>query len=315
VVRAEYKDAQLNYDHAQKLLKQMQEKLVYAQRQNPAASDLAELKKAIREQEDVAEDAGKMLANIIKAKSIIYTGSTAPSEGQAALEAEKHWLESQLASLSKLAGEQLFAFAAGLEVPDNAVRPLYPKYLDRKKDLEGLRALGLGTDHPTVRERTQEVEEIRKQLDAGLVALNDALRARLDLINAQLERARAASRSAATASSPAAAGFRAEQARLEAQLKALSTLAGEALYLFAANLDLTTNPVPELHRRLIETQLEIADLRATGLADDHPKVVARTKHLKVLQQQLQTTVDALKDTLRAKLTVTEAQLNAASKSR
>jgi hypothetical protein len=273
----------------------------------------AQLDKALVAFQPKLDKAQQRLADTVKAKVPTRSAVPAPAGGIAQLEAEKRKLEAQLAALLKLRDEPLCDFAATLDVPDNAIPTLYPHYLERKKDYENIMALGLTPDHPTAREKLQQLDAIRAQLDDGIAALRDSYRAKLNLANARLEQARAATPRAAGPPAAPPAGLRAEQARLAAQLKALSSLSGEALLIFAGNLGLAANPVPELHRRLTEATLQIADLRAEGLADDHPKVAANNARLKALNQQLQTVIDGLKEALRANLTVVEAQLNAERK--
>jgi capsular polysaccharide biosynthesis protein len=103
---------------------------------------LLELNKAVRNQEDRVEERRKVLATIVRTKGIIYKGTdsfygqTGVDEDQGArtaleaynlLEQEKRKLESQINSLLKYDSDQLMVYAAGLDLPDNIIRNLYPQ--------------------------------------------------------------------------------------------------------------------------------------------------------------------------------------------
>ena len=102
-----------------------------------------ELNKAVRDQEDKVEERRKVLATIVRTKGIIYKGQdsfygqSGVDEDQGArsalqtfneLEQEKMQLESQINSLLKYDSDQLMVYAAGLNLPDNIIRNLYPQY-------------------------------------------------------------------------------------------------------------------------------------------------------------------------------------------
>ena len=104
---------------------------------------LHELNKAVRDQEDKVEERRKVLATIVRTKGIIYKGTdsfygqSGVDEDQGArnalqtfhqLEQEKMQLESQISSLLKYDSDQLMVYAAGLDLPDNIIRNLYPQY-------------------------------------------------------------------------------------------------------------------------------------------------------------------------------------------
>jgi capsular exopolysaccharide synthesis family protein len=161
-----------------------------------AENALQELNKAVRNQEDKVEERRKVLATIVRTKGIIYKGSdsfygqTGVDEDQGArsalmaynqLEQEKRKLESQISSLLKYDSEQLMVYAAGLDLPDNIIRSLYPQYLEGKRQLDGLRINGLGAKHPTVLAANDQIQNMKRQLDEGVVNLRATLTAQLDL--------------------------------------------------------------------------------------------------------------------------------------
>jgi succinoglycan biosynthesis transport protein ExoP len=165
---------------------------------------LVELKKAVRAQEDTVEERRKVLANIVRSKGIIYRGpdsyyqQTGMEDDNGArtaldtfnqLETEKMQLESMIQSLLKYSSEQLMVYASGLQLPDNVIQTLYPKYLEQKSQFEGLKRQGLGSKHPTMLSHAQVLEAMKKQLDEGVISLRDTLQAKLELAEARYKRA------------------------------------------------------------------------------------------------------------------------------
>ncbi len=165
---------------------------------------LLELKKAVRTQEDTVEERRKVLANIVRSKGIIYygpdsyyqrTGMEDDNGAKSALdtfnqlETEKMQLESMIQSLLKYSADQLMVYASGLQLPDNVIQTLYPKYLEQKTQFEGLKRQGLGLQHPTMLASAQVLESMKKQLDEGVVSLRDTLQAKLELAEARYKRA------------------------------------------------------------------------------------------------------------------------------
>lgn len=160
---------------------------------------LHELNKAVRDQEDKVEERRKVLATIVRTKGIIYRGTESGvdehQDGKSAtqayhgLEQEKMQLEAQISSLLKYDNDQLMVYAAGLDLPDNIIRNLYPQYLQAKRDLEGIRINGLDARHPTVLEKVDQIGNMKKQLDEGVVNLRATLKARLDLTRERLKQA------------------------------------------------------------------------------------------------------------------------------
>jgi tetratricopeptide (TPR) repeat protein len=167
--------------------------------QGSGASEVVirEMRKAIREQEDKVEERRKVLANIGRAKGLIYreAGMENDSADRSAidtfnqLETEKLQSESMIQSLLKYDGERLMTYASGLQLPDNAVKTLYPKYLEQKSKLELMQKQGAREQDPTLRAQQQATESMKKQLDEGVVLLRDTLQAKMELAEARLKRA------------------------------------------------------------------------------------------------------------------------------
>ena len=175
--------------------------------ESPVASSKSfeELRKAIKEQEDKVEERRKVLATIVRTKGIIYMGEDAfhgqekvdADQGAKAglqtflqLEQEKMQLESQFSNLLKYNGDPLMVFAAGLSLPDNVVKNLYPQYLEAKRQLETLKVNGIGENHPTFRAKVEQISSLQKQLDEGVVDLRATLQAKLELGTERLKRSK-----------------------------------------------------------------------------------------------------------------------------
>jgi polysaccharide biosynthesis transport protein len=166
---------------------------------NESERDIEKINTMVREQEDKVEERRKVLANIMHTKGIIYKGTEnhysagAQPDRQTALqdfyqlEQEKLQIESQISSLLKYDNEQLMVYASGLDVPNNIIRILYPQYLEAKRQLDDLKRNGSGDDDPSVRAMGERIEEIKMQLDEGMVKLRATLQARLDLTTARLK--------------------------------------------------------------------------------------------------------------------------------
>ncbi len=160
-----------------------------------------ELNKAVRDQEDKVEERRKVLATIVRTKGIIYKGTdsfygqSGVNEDQGAqnaqqtfhqIEQEKMQLESQISSLLKYDSDQLMMFS-GLNLPDGIIRNLLPQYQEAKRQLEGLKISGYGDQHPTVLAAVDQIENMKKQLDEGVVNLRATLKAQLDLASERLK--------------------------------------------------------------------------------------------------------------------------------
>ncbi|MDB6077870.1 MAG: capsular exopolysaccharide family [Akkermansiaceae bacterium] len=182
----------------------------YARRRNQLVDDansqvIDELRKAVKTQEDIVEDKRQALQTIIRTQGIIYSnsarGSGQPggfSESQTAEMAAKAYveteqsriqLESQIETLLQYDGTQLIAYAAGLDLPDNLVKTLYPQYLEEKRKLEAMMSMGgLGERHPSVIAERGVIEQMQKDLDAAVGNLRGVLKAKLDLAKETLKR-------------------------------------------------------------------------------------------------------------------------------
>jgi capsular exopolysaccharide synthesis family protein len=162
-----------------------------------------EIRKATRLQEDKVEDRRKVLTTISRTKDIIYYGDPEMSRGGGfeedseathalnswvELEDERMNLESQVQNLLKYDSEALLIYASGLNLPDNIIKSLYPQYLEQVRQIEGLKASGLGNRHPTILSNIRIMERTKEQLYEGVVNLRSRLQGNLELINERLEK-------------------------------------------------------------------------------------------------------------------------------
>ena len=167
-----------------------------------ADKGLYELKKAVRDQEDKVEERRKVLATIVRTKGIIYKGQDSfygqsgvdeDQEARTAMEAynqlqqEKMQLGSQINSLLKYDSDQLMVYAAGLDLPDNIIKNLYPQYLDAVRQLRTIKTSGLGDRHPAVLAAAEQIEGMKLQLDEGVVNLRATLQVQLGMAEDRLK--------------------------------------------------------------------------------------------------------------------------------
>ena len=165
---------------------------------------ISELRKAVQGQEDETQEAYKDLTTLSRIKDLIYYADrNAPNQGalnedQSAiyalnqftvLQSEVAQLDSQIKTLHQYDSEELLVFAAGLDFPDNIIRVLYPEYLQRKREIDGLKASGYGNKHPTILSNQQVIDSIHVQLMEGVVNLRTRLQGQLDLLKARLANA------------------------------------------------------------------------------------------------------------------------------
>ena len=160
-----------------------------------------ELKRAVQVQEDETQEAYKELTTLSRINDLIYYADRTTSnhgalnEDQDAifalqeyneLQSEMMQLQSQIKSLLEYDSEELLVFAAGLDLPDNIIKLLYPDYLKQKRDIDGLIASGYGKKHPTVMSSQQVLDSTHKQLMEGVVNLRSRLQGQLDMTKERL---------------------------------------------------------------------------------------------------------------------------------
>ena len=167
-----------------------------------ADKGLVELNKAVRDQEDKVEERRKLLGTIVRTKGIIYRGldssrnQSGVNEDQGAqsalenynkLKQDKGTLETQIRTLMDYSSDQLMVYAAGLDLPDNIIKLLYPQYLEATRQLGSLKNAGLGPNHPMVVSAVGSMNTMKQQLDEGVANLRATLKAKLVMASDSLK--------------------------------------------------------------------------------------------------------------------------------
>jgi polysaccharide biosynthesis transport protein len=159
-----------------------------------------QLKEAIQNQEDQTQEAYTHLTTLSRVNNLRYSPDRSGSNLGAIsdqnaffaeqeynkLESEVFQLETQIKSLLEFDSEELLVFAAGLDLPDNIIKILYPDYLKQKRDLEGLYASGYGKKHPLILANKQVIDSTHAQLMEGVVNLRTRLQGQLDITKERL---------------------------------------------------------------------------------------------------------------------------------
>lgn len=161
-----------------------------------------ELRKAVRDQEDRVEENRQTLTTISRTKKLIYWDSSMNAYGgidedqearsalnqYTLLENEVASLESQITNLMQFDAEQLLIYASGLNLPDNIIKSLYPQYLSLQREIDGMKASGLGNQHPSIVTTRKLLESMKVQLDEGVVNLRTRLQGQLEMTKERLEK-------------------------------------------------------------------------------------------------------------------------------
>ncbi|MEO7099420.1 MAG: von Willebrand factor type A domain-containing protein [Luteolibacter sp.] len=167
-----------------------------------AAAELAELNKAVRDQEEKVDERRKLLTTITRTKGIIYKGQdsfygqSGVNEDQGAqhaletynkVEQDKAQLENQINGLLKYDNDQLMTYASGLDLPDNTIKSLYPQYKENQLKLAKLKSEGLAENHPEVVAAKEQTEAMKHQIDEGVVNLRATMQSQLAVANDRLK--------------------------------------------------------------------------------------------------------------------------------
>ncbi len=144
------------------------------------------LDRAILNQEAKLEERRKVLATIVRTKGIIYQGRDSSynqkDADQDKAQPDAMQVEAQISSLLKYDNEQLMVYAAGLDLPDNNIKVLYPQYMEARRELEEIKGGGLGETHPTWMAQTELTQELLRQLDEAVVKLRATLQAQSEMV-------------------------------------------------------------------------------------------------------------------------------------
>ena len=95
---------------------------------------------------------------------------------------------------------------------------------------------------------------------------------------------------------------------LKIRLASFENVDGEQLARIAAEVPVENNAVPSLHQEFLTARRALDTLRATGLGERHPSVLAQKKGLEGLQSDLSVAVSTLRDSMVRELQVAEKEL-------
>jgi len=170
--------------------------------ENIAREALKALDRQLRQQSDFVEEKRRALDVIVTTKKIVYRGegslfggalgadednvARAAGMDHFRLESDKSQLDSQIETLLRLEDEQMMEYAAGINLPENLAKRLYPEFLKTKRDFETSKASGLGPNHPVMKMQSQTIRELRSDLERAVVNVREDLRLQLEQINSRL---------------------------------------------------------------------------------------------------------------------------------
>ncbi|MEM9236067.1 MAG: hypothetical protein AAGB14_04760 [Verrucomicrobiota bacterium] len=149
---------------------------------------LEELRNAVQHQEDLVEDKRKTLTTILRTHELQLHQTQLQNTNDAYFKLQDQiiMLNGQIETLRKYDGDQLLTYASGLDLPENIIRSLHPQYLEATRKLDALKLAGLGDRHPSIKQQGEIVEGMRRDLNEGVIALRETLRAQLELVKDQV---------------------------------------------------------------------------------------------------------------------------------
>ncbi|NNC90844.1 MAG: polysaccharide biosynthesis tyrosine autokinase [Akkermansiaceae bacterium] len=201
-IRVRHPSAQDARDIAEKVAEAYKERRT-SMEMDRAHRALNALDTELRDQEDLVEEKRKVLDTIVQAVGIPYfegvrgSGEIGRSQEDIyktaerqlyELEREKQQLDIQIKTLLKLESDDLMKYAAGLNLPNNGVTTLYEAFQSTVRELDALRASGLGARHPNVAMLARKVDSIKGDLERTVVALREILQTQLELVESRLEK-------------------------------------------------------------------------------------------------------------------------------
>ena len=176
----------------------------YQNRRNLEESQRAEnqldaLDQEIEDQKDKVEAKRKVLDTIVRITGRPYfegsQNSPQSTETQLKMFAEQNAFEMKknrdqykiyLDRLKTLDRDQVLRYAAELPVDNNSVSQLHAEYLSNARQLDGMKATGLGERHPSVLVQKQMISGLRNDLDSAISTLRESLQTNFEMISEQL---------------------------------------------------------------------------------------------------------------------------------
>lgn len=191
------------------------------------------LREEIRLQEEKVNESRKALMEVVRKEGIIYQkGDKSSTDGAAhqptpaeihqRLREEQMQLQAQVESMLKYDNDQLIIYSAGLDIPENSVRTLYPKYRELQQDVLRLQQQGIPDSDPSLAAKLKELQSIRAELDEGVVNIRSILESKKQLAEQRLAAMDAKTKESADASG--AHPYVEAKRRFEAEQKKLNQL-------------------------------------------------------------------------------------------
>ena len=159
-------------------------------------AELAGLDALIKEQEDKVAAKRKVLDTIVRITGRPYfEGSSQTTGTQLKMVAEKNAFEMRknrdqykiyLEKLETLDEEQVLRYAAELPVDNNSLVTLDQEYRRAGRELEKMKASGLGGDHPAVAVQEERLEGLKEDLKSSVETLRQSLSSSRETISEQL---------------------------------------------------------------------------------------------------------------------------------
>ena len=220
----------------------------------------------------------------------LLPGQDAAPSPPPALDQERDCTEPMIQAPRKLTNEQILMYASGLQLPDNPVQEMYPKYLEQKAEIEHLKQQGIGPAHPVMVTKERELQTLKEELDAAVVGLRDTLQANLDAANAR--------------KGPAADRLSELETvirQFEGIMENLLKLKGDDLLKYVAGLGFSEPEINAGVPKYLDLKREFQQLVDQGLPPTHPRVVAKAKEIDALRKQLDQSVVALREVVQMHL--------------
>lgn len=158
---------------------------------------LAILRGQLQDQQDLVAEKQSELASIARSLGVVIeqgqatdqdTGFRSIAAQESQLQAQKATIEARINTLLNLPPDQLIKVAAGMQLPENTVKQLYPQYTQAKVELGGLETSGYGPNHPKVRTQRQLIASMQEELTAAVGSLREILSTQLEQVRAELAR-------------------------------------------------------------------------------------------------------------------------------
>ena len=214
-----------------------------------------------------------------------------------------------IAAIAHFDRDQLLAYVAGLDLPDNLVRSLYPSYLAQRAHIDNMNAQGLGDTHRAVAPELEKLAILRIHLDKACDALD--LQSILDLDGQRVaEATRSVPRRLFLQSVKRLkpAELEREKVQLDAILEALHKLHNQSLLVFAAGLEVWQNKSRVLYLDYMARMKIVREMIDSGIDSDNQKLIEQQQDVARIRKQLDEQVVVLIDNLQGRLKSVTAAL-------